>query len=82
MIFISILKRFKIRKITWFTVIYFQEMILDTVEGKSVPRFLVYDIVRFEVSFGCIHWLFNWKREVIKKYFEWILNFEIKNFTF
>lgn len=45
-------------------------MILDTVEGKSVPRFLVYDIVRFEVSFGCIHWLFNWKREVIKTYFE------------
>lgn len=70
MIFISILKRFKIRKITWFTVIYFQEMILDTVEGKSVPRFLVYDIVRFEVSYGCIHWLFNWKREVIKTYFE------------
>lgn len=24
------------------------EMILDTVEGKTVPRFLVYDIVRFE----------------------------------
>lgn len=45
-------------------------MILDTVEGKSVPRFLVYDIVRFEVGFGFIHWWFNWKREVKKTYFE------------
>ena len=28
----------------------FQEMILDKVEGKDVPRFLVYDIVKFEVQ--------------------------------
>lgn len=29
---------------------FFQEMILDTVEGKNVPRYLVYDIIRFEAS--------------------------------
>jgi hypothetical protein len=30
----------------------FQEMILDTVEGKTVPRYLVYDIIKFEVSYS------------------------------
>ena len=28
-----------------------QEMITDTVDGKPVPRFLIYDIVKFEVNF-------------------------------
>ena len=26
------------------------EMILDTVQGQNVPRYLVYDIVKFEVG--------------------------------
>ena len=30
----------------------FQEMILDKVDGKDVPRFLVYDIIKFEVQCG------------------------------
>ena len=28
-----------------------QEMITDTVDGKPVPRFLIYDIVKFEVNY-------------------------------
>ena len=28
-----------------------QEMITDTVGGKPVPRFLIYDIVKFEVNY-------------------------------
>ena len=28
-----------------------QEMITDTVGGKPMPRFLIYDIVKFEVNY-------------------------------
>ena len=30
----------------------FQEMIIDQVQGEPVPRYLIYDIVTFEVSGG------------------------------
>ena len=31
-------------------VLFPQEMILDQVDGKAVPRYLIYDIIKFEVS--------------------------------
>ena len=38
-----------------------QEMITDTVDGKPVPRFLIYDIVKFEVNhFFQIYLLRKW----------------------
>ena len=33
-------------------------MIIDTVNGKDLPRFLIYDIIKFEVSqngFNLLH---------------------------
>ena len=40
----------KSQDIRHFYGVCFQEMILDKVEGKEVPRFLVYDIIKFEVG--------------------------------
>ena len=33
-----------------FILMFRQEMILDQVDGKAVPRYLIYDIIKFEVS--------------------------------
>lgn len=30
------------------------EMVIDQVEGQPVPRYLIYDIIKFEVCAGCV----------------------------
>ena len=43
------------------------EMVIDTVNGENVPRFLIYDIVRYE---GFLHlWVGGWCRRGSKSPF-------------
>ena len=40
-------------------------MIIDKVDDKPVPRFLIYDIIKFDVSAGIIHNLEHYPMKAI-----------------